>query len=102
MWSIVYAFRMVIRSDIALLTIRLSIVFKVPTLAAGDPSAVSIWVGLDGLTTHHVIQAGVDAILTSDGEVSYTAWFEWYPNPLTYFEDFSIQKGDSKYFVKPL
>ena len=54
--------------------------FLVPgAVVDGDmtPSAVSTWVGIDGYDNGViVIQAGVDAILDSEGEVVYRAWVE--------------------------
>ena len=67
--------------------------FTVPKISGSG--AASAWVGIDGDTaTNSILQAGVDFEI-DDGEVSYTAWTEWYP---TYSEDvsgFSISAGDS-------
>ena len=67
--------------------------FTVPTLRvprgrekSGTYSA-SAWVGIDGDTwSDEILQTGVDFTITN-GEVSYTAWYEWWPD---YAYDFSI------------
>ncbi|KAE9364984.1 concanavalin A-like lectin/glucanase [Stipitochalara longipes BDJ] len=74
--------------------------FTVPSAMEDDdtPSAVSIWVGIDGYTNNiPVVQAGVDAILDSDGDVTYRAWAEWNPNPAIYLDDSELEivAGDS-------
>lgn len=60
----------------------------VPTPAAGTGSSVkaalegycaSAWVGIDGDTcSTAILQTGVD-FCYQDGDVSYDAWYEWYP-----------------------
>jgi hypothetical protein len=73
--------------------------FTVPTPSApsgggrGDYSA-AIWVGIDGDTYGNAIwQSGIDVTI-SDGQVSYDAWYEWYPNPAIDFPNFSIGSGN--------
>ncbi|KAF7944769.1 uncharacterized protein EAE97_005402 [Botrytis byssoidea] len=47
--------------------------------SASDFTA-STWVGIDGYNCNNLWQAGVDATIEkSTGEVSYYAWYEWYP-----------------------
>jgi hypothetical protein len=72
----------------------------VPTPAApaggrnGDYSA-AIWVGIDGDTYGNAIwQAGIDVSI-SGGQVSFDAWYEWYPNPSVDINDFSFSAGDT-------
>ena len=60
----------------------------VPTPSAGTGSTVkaalegycaSAWVGIDGDTcTTAILQTGVD-FCYDDGDVTYDAWYEWYP-----------------------
>jgi len=68
--------------------------FTVPTPSVpsdgSDSSsyAASAWVGIDGDTyTNAILQTGVDFTVTDSGDVSYDAWYEWYPN---YAIDFSL------------
>ncbi len=60
-------------------------VFQVPTLeAAPYPSAVSEWVGLGGVNSSSLIQAGVDETFQpSTGLFSVQAWWEILPAPST-------------------
>lgn len=61
--------------------------FPIPKPAVGttgETSAseftASTWVGIDGYNCDNLWQAGVDATIEkSTGEVSYYAWYEWYP-----------------------
>ncbi|OKL60934.1 Aspergillopepsin-2 [Talaromyces atroroseus] len=72
--------------------------FTVPT-----PSAVGLgigqfcaaaWVGLDGDTCDtSILQTGVDFCI-DDGDVSYDAWYEWYPDYAYDFSGITIQAGD--------
>jgi hypothetical protein len=80
--------------------------FTVPTPSApsgvaatdGDYSA-SAWVGIDGNTySTAILQTGVDFTVSTSGEVSYDAWYEWYPD-YAYDFDLTISAGDvSAYF----
>lgn len=66
----------------------------VPTVTAGtSATADATWVGIGGVQTKDLIQAGTQAIV-SNGSVSYNAWIETLPGfsqavPLT------VQSGDS-------
>lgn len=75
--------------------------FTVPTPSApsgvaatdGEYSA-SAWVGIDGNTySTAILQTGVDFTVTTSGEVSYDAWYEWYPD-YAYDFDLTISAGD--------
>jgi len=72
--------------------------FSVPTPKApsGDSSAsASAWVGIDGDTcTDTILQIGIDFTVES-GEVSYNAWYEWYPNSAYDFSGITISAGDA-------
>lgn len=68
----------------------------VPTVAAGSSHNVAdaTWVGIGGVSSKDLIQAGTEAIPNSDGTLSYQAWLELLPQdsrvvPLT------ISPGDS-------
>lgn len=52
--------------------------------STGETSAAkftaSTWIGIDGYNCNNLWQAGVDATIEkSTGEISYYAWYEWYP-----------------------
>ncbi|ROV87030.1 hypothetical protein VSDG_10026 [Cytospora chrysosperma] len=75
----------------------------VPTPSAGYGSSVkaalegycaSAWVGIDGDTcTTAILQTGVDFCYES-GDVSFDAWYEWYPD-YAYDFDLKISAGDT-------
>ncbi|KAI9717579.1 MAG: hypothetical protein M1828_007140 [Chrysothrix sp. TS-e1954] len=73
--------------------------FNVPTPSAPEGSsggsyAASAWAGIDGDTYGNaILQAGCD--FTYDNGASYDCWYEWYPNPLTYFDGFTPSAGDT-------
>lgn len=49
----------------------------VPTSSAGTADAT--WVGIGGVQTHDLIQAGTQALVNNNGGVTYTAWVETLP-----------------------
>jgi len=58
--------------------------------------AASAWVGIDGDTySTAILQTGVDFTVSSSGEVSYDAWYEWYPDYAYDFSGIDINAGDS-------
>jgi len=66
--------------------------FTVPT-PSGE-GAASAWVGIDGDTcSTAILQTGVD-FTVSDGDVSYDAWYEWYPDYAYDFSGISFSSGD--------
>ncbi|EIW78784.1 hypothetical protein CONPUDRAFT_166706 [Coniophora puteana RWD-64-598 SS2] len=67
--------------------------FTVPTPTGNDGSA-SAWVGIDGSSCGNaILQTGVDFNIAS-GQVSYDAWYEWYPAASADFSNISINSGD--------
>jgi len=57
--------------------------------------AASAWVGIDGDTCESaILQTGVDFYI-QDGEPSFDAWYEWYPDYAYNFDNFDISAGDS-------
>lgn len=59
----------------------------------GEYSA-SAWVGIDGNTySTAILQTGVDFTVSTSGEVTYDAWYEWYPD-YAYDFDLDISAGD--------
>jgi hypothetical protein len=75
-------------------------VTQVPVSGAG-PSAAAMWVGLDGITSTDVCQAGVTAFVQTGANgvptVSYQAWAEWYPAGSVAIpaSQFSVNPGDT-------
>ncbi|KAJ5589400.1 hypothetical protein N7537_012078 [Penicillium hordei] len=65
-----------------------------PGASPSEKTCASAWVGIDGYTCGSaILQTGVKFCVQGD-EVSYAAWYEWYPD-LTYdFSDFLISTGD--------
>lgn len=67
--------------------------FTVPT-PSGSDGAASAWVGIDGDTcSNAILQTGVDFTI-SGGDVSYDAWYEWYPAASYDFSGISFSAGD--------
>lgn len=74
-----------------------SATFTVPDPTAtdnsGDTQAASAWVGIDGDTYNEaILQTGVDAYI-SNGQQSFDAWYEWYPNAAENF-NIDLMAGD--------
>ena len=70
--------------------------FVVPSPTGSDGSA-SAWVGIDGDTYGNaILQTGIDFTI-SGGQVSYDAWYEWYPDYAYDFSGISISAGDTIY-----
>jgi peptidase A4-like protein len=68
--------------------------WTVPTVAATAPGADATWVGIGGLTSRDLIQAGTQAMVDGTGTVAYSSWIEMLPQssrpvPL------SVSAGDS-------
>ncbi|KAH6652440.1 putative aspergillopepsin [Truncatella angustata] len=64
--------------------------FVVPT-----PSAASAWVGIDGDTaSNSILQTGVD-FYVEGSQVSFDAWYEWYPDYAYTFSGITISAGDT-------
>jgi hypothetical protein len=69
-----------------------------PAIPAGVASngsyAASAWVGIDGDTySNAILQTGIDFSITKEGDISFDAWYEWFPD---YAFDFplSVSAGD--------
>ena len=68
--------------------------WTVPTVAATSSGADATWVGIGGLTSNDLIQAGTQTMVDGSGTVEYSAWIEMLPQssrnvPL------SVSAGDS-------
>ncbi|KUI65964.1 Aspergillopepsin-2 [Cytospora mali] len=58
-------------------------------------AAIGIWIGLDGYTSEDsILQTGLE-IDYGDGEVSFEAWYEWYPNYAYDFSGFEVDSGNT-------
>ncbi|KAJ5244069.1 hypothetical protein N7489_004165 [Penicillium chrysogenum] len=68
---------------------------KLPSDASsGEQSCASAWVGIDGDTcSSAILQTGIDFCIQG-GEVSYDAWYEWYPDYAHDFSGIDISTGD--------
>ena len=68
--------------------------WTVPTVTATSSGADATWVGIGGLTSNDLIQAGTQAMVDGSGTVEYSSWIEMLPQssrnvPL------SVSAGDS-------
>jgi Peptidase A4 family len=68
--------------------------WTVPTVSAATSGADATWVGIGGLTSNDLIQAGTQAMVDGSGTVEYSSWIEMLPQssrpvPLT------VTAGDS-------
>jgi hypothetical protein len=68
--------------------------WTVPTVSAASPGADATWVGIGGLTSNDLIQAGTQTMVDGSGTVDSSAWIEMLPQssrnvPL------SVSAGDS-------
>lgn len=53
------------------------------------------WVGIDGANgCSTLLQTGIEWEI-SGSTATYSAWYEWVPGPLTTFEGFTVNPGDS-------
>lgn len=53
------------------------------------------WVGIDGNDCYTgILQTGINWYKTGSN-VSYVAWYEWYPASMQYWSDFAIGQGDT-------
>jgi hypothetical protein len=62
--------------------------------AVGDNSADATWVGIGGVASRDLIQAGTEALPDSAGNMVYQAWWEGLPGS-SHAIDFPIHAGDS-------
>ena len=75
--------------------------FTVPTpsippgvAATNGQYSASAWVGIDGYSyTDAILQTGVDMTISTSGDVSFDAWYEWFPD-YAYDFDLLISAGD--------
>lgn len=61
----------------------------------GTQYAATAWVGIDGDTcSSAILQTGVD-FYVQDGQPSFDAWYEWFPDYSYTFEGFTVNAGDT-------
>lgn len=53
--------------------------WTVPTVSATSAGADATWVGIGGLTSSDLIQAGTQAMVDGSGSVEYSSWIEMLP-----------------------
>jgi hypothetical protein len=80
-------------------TVTGTIVVPTPQEPSGGSSrtqyAASAWVGIDGNTCQNaILQTGVDFYI-EDGQASFDAWYEWFPDYAYNFDGFTINAGDT-------
>jgi hypothetical protein len=72
--------------------------WKIPTFkkfATGNEQHASIWVGLDGIGSNDVFQAGIHAKMQAkDEHPDVYAWFEWFPDDENSI-DLTVASGDT-------
>ncbi|KZT03720.1 uncharacterized protein LAESUDRAFT_729021 [Laetiporus sulphureus 93-53] len=68
---------------------------SVPSGSSGGTYSAAAWVGIDGDTCQNaILQTGVDFTVDENGDVSYNAWYEWYPEVSYDFSGISFSAGD--------
>jgi hypothetical protein len=68
--------------------------WTVPTVSATSSGADATWVGIGGLTSEDLIQAGTQAIVDGSGTVEYSSWIEMLPASSKTIP-LSVSAGDS-------
>src|ERR1700722_686875 len=62
--------------------------------AASSTEADATWVGIGGVTSHDLIQAGTQAVINGSGAPAYQAWYETLPQ-VTQQGPVTVSPGDS-------
>jgi hypothetical protein len=68
--------------------------WTVPTVSATSTGADATWVGIGGLTSNDLIQAGTQAMVDGSGTVEYSSWIEMLPQS-SHNVPLSVSAGDS-------
>jgi Peptidase A4 family len=68
----------------------------VPTVTNGSSvgQADATWVGIGGIQTHDLVQAGTQALISANGSVTYSAWIETLPG-FSQTVSLAVSSGDS-------
>lgn len=70
--------------------------WRVPTISGSeDTSADATWIGIGGITSDDLIQVGTQNVISSDGDVSATAFYEMLPDTSVDIPTVTINPGDS-------
>ncbi|KAI1822454.1 peptidase A4 family-domain-containing protein [Xylaria intraflava] len=81
-------------TDTGFTSVSATVKLPVPKTEITSASAAA-WVGIDGDTCNHaILQTGVDFSVDGSGQVSYDAWYEWWPSLAFDFTDFALTGGD--------
>ena len=68
----------------------------VPTVnESGDTSADAAWIGIGGISSDDLIQVGTQNIVTPDGQVQSSAFYELLPDTSQPLNEININPGDS-------
>ncbi|MFI5267604.1 MAG: G1 family glutamic endopeptidase [Chloroflexota bacterium] len=68
--------------------------WTVPQASGDTPGADAAWVGIGGVDTHDLIQAGTQETTTGAGHVEYQAWIETLPH-VSHNVPLTVSPGDS-------
>jgi hypothetical protein len=69
--------------------------WTIPAVAsANSTEADATWVGIGGVTSHDLIQAGTQAVINGSGAPAYQAWYEMLPQATTQVP-LTVSPGDS-------
>src|SRR5216117_2190494 len=68
--------------------------WTVPTVSATSSGADATWIGIGGLSSSDLIQAGTQAMVDGSGTVEYSSWIEMLPAPSRNVP-LSVSAGDS-------
>lgn len=68
--------------------------FIIPSISC--PGFIALWSGIDGYTSNTVEQSGVLGQCIA-GQPVFSAWYEFYPSPMTTITNFQVQPGDKMF-----
>jgi len=78
-------------------TVTGTFVVPTPKLNPGQTwASASAWVGIDGDTCQHaILQTGIDFTVYDNGQTTFDAWYEWWPDYAHDFSGFKVKAGDT-------
>jgi hypothetical protein len=62
----------------------------------------SAWVGIDGDNCNNLWQSGIDSTILPSGDISYYAWYEWYPADTQVIDLGTISAGDVSFYINSI